>query len=194
MALVATSLAGVTIAAPSLATRQGPSTAPQCRDRGSPPQCCEQVLPASSDTAASLLGLLGVGNLPGDVPIGVECTPMAVVTAAGETCSQEKIVCCNFELGGTGIGVPGGSQAQFEGLYRHPLLVYQSTVYVYKIEDGHSFTFLAYSAISCVSLNIWSRIRPYLYSMDLLSSIIDRCSEPWATLGCIIPVATYATY
>ncbi|KAH6907305.1 hypothetical protein BKA70DRAFT_1030851, partial [Coprinopsis sp. MPI-PUGE-AT-0042] len=84
-ALVATSLAGVTIAAPSLTTRQGASTAPQCRDRGSPPQCCEQVLPASSDTAASLLGLLAVGNLPGDVPIGVECTPMAVVTAAGET-------------------------------------------------------------------------------------------------------------
>ena len=61
----------VATAAPSTANDQACSTGPV--------QCCQQVLPAKSAAASTLLGAIGVVVQDLNIPIGLECSPISVI-------------------------------------------------------------------------------------------------------------------
>ncbi|KAF4618942.1 hypothetical protein D9613_010138 [Agrocybe pediades] len=63
-------------------------------------QCCQSVQSASSQPAASLLGLLGV--VVGDVTaqVGLTCNPITVIGVSGNSCSAQPVCCENNSFNG----------------------------------------------------------------------------------------------
>ncbi|TFK93317.1 fungal hydrophobin, partial [Polyporus arcularius HHB13444] len=63
-------------------------------------KCCDTVKSASDPSTATLAGLLGVvlGSVTGQV--GLDCTPISVVSiASGNACSAQAVCCTNNSYG-----------------------------------------------------------------------------------------------
>lgn len=67
-----------------------------------PVQCCNTVEKADSDTATSLLGLLGIVIEDITALIGLSCTDVNVLGGGGSDCSAQTLCCENntFVSGG----------------------------------------------------------------------------------------------
>ncbi|EIW80221.1 fungal hydrophobin [Coniophora puteana RWD-64-598 SS2] len=84
-------LATFALAAPAATTNQ-------CNTGSA--QCCNTVDSASSPQVATVLGLLGivVGDITGQV--GLQCSPLSVLSSGGGTCNQEPVCCTNNSFNG----------------------------------------------------------------------------------------------
>ncbi|CDO68212.1 hypothetical protein BN946_scf184913.g2 [Trametes cinnabarina] len=59
-----------------------------------PIQCCESVVPASSDSATNILKGLGVVIQDVNALVGLECSPISVVgVGSGNACSANTVCC-----------------------------------------------------------------------------------------------------
>jgi len=100
LALVATTaFALLAVAAPNGAkgtTEQGQ----QCQT--GPQLCCQDIQPSDSPQSKGLLGLLGI-VLDAVIPIGVTCSPITVIGAAGgSNCATQPVCCDQSDFGGLG--------------------------------------------------------------------------------------------
>ncbi|KAF8887548.1 fungal hydrophobin-domain-containing protein [Infundibulicybe gibba] len=76
-----------------------PRTEPASQCNTGPVQCCNSVQQASSPSAASLLGPLGV-VLGSNVPVGLTCSPISAVGIAGNSCSAQPVCCTGNNFNG----------------------------------------------------------------------------------------------
>ncbi|KAG7442149.1 fungal hydrophobin [Guyanagaster necrorhizus] len=88
-------LASIAMAAPTTATYTGG----QC-NTGSM-QCCNQAGPANKlpldSTVAGILSII----LPSlSVPVGISCTPISVIGAGGNSCTEQTVCCENNNFNG----------------------------------------------------------------------------------------------
>ncbi|TFK59722.1 fungal hydrophobin [Pluteus cervinus] len=62
--------------------------------------CCNQVQSANHATVQQLTGLLGIvlGGATGQV--GINCTPVTVIGAGGNSCSAQPVCCTNNDFNG----------------------------------------------------------------------------------------------
>ncbi|THU98558.1 hydrophobin-domain-containing protein [Dendrothele bispora CBS 962.96] len=65
-----------------------------------PVQCCNSIQSASSSTATSLLGLLGIILQDLNVLVGINCTPINVIGIGGNSCSSQPVCCENNQFEG----------------------------------------------------------------------------------------------
>ncbi|KIJ48484.1 hypothetical protein M422DRAFT_247834 [Sphaerobolus stellatus SS14] len=64
-------------------------------------QCCNTVESASSPSAATLIGLLGIVVQGVDVLVGLGCTPISVIAISqGANCAQQPVCCTNNNFNG----------------------------------------------------------------------------------------------
>ncbi|KAH8111659.1 hydrophobin 2 [Phellopilus nigrolimitatus] len=77
-----------------------PTSTPTSQCNTGPIQCCQTVEPASSSSASSLLGLLGIvlGNL--NVPVGLTCSPLSVIGVGSNSCDASPVCCENNSFNG----------------------------------------------------------------------------------------------
>ncbi|KAE9407600.1 hydrophobin 2 [Gymnopus androsaceus JB14] len=94
LAFVSAALATLAVATPTL--RGEPASS--CST--GPVQCCNTVEPASSSAAAGLLGLLGIVLQDLTVDVGLTCSPITVIGAAGGSCSAQAVCCQDNSHGG----------------------------------------------------------------------------------------------
>jgi len=81
-------------ATPALRARRGkPSGKPSGQCSTGTQHCCNSVQKASHPSSAGLLGALGI-NVPSDVLVGSNCSPLTGAGISGNSCSQQP-VCCN---------------------------------------------------------------------------------------------------
>ncbi|KAF8155516.1 hydrophobin-251 [Crassisporium funariophilum] len=86
------------LAAASILPRGGTGPSSQCNVGTL--SCCNSVQDASSSAVTSLLGLLGVilDGLTGQV--GVNCSPITVIGAGGNSCSAQPACCTGNTFNG----------------------------------------------------------------------------------------------
>ncbi|KAG6855989.1 hypothetical protein H0H87_008669 [Tephrocybe sp. NHM501043] len=63
-------------------------------------QCCNSVQKAGSPSAASLLSLLGVAVQGVTAQVGLTCSPLTALGAAGQSCNQQTVCCENNNFNG----------------------------------------------------------------------------------------------
>ncbi|CAL1711621.1 unnamed protein product [Somion occarium] len=65
-------------------------------------QCCNTVESADSESGSALLGLLGIVlNVPANVLLGINCSPITVIGGGvGSSCSANPVCCENNSVGG----------------------------------------------------------------------------------------------
>ncbi|KAJ3512705.1 hypothetical protein NLJ89_g3374 [Agrocybe chaxingu] len=75
-----------------------PAAANQCNT--GPIQCCNQTGTAKDTAIAKILGLLGV--VVGDITaiVGVNCNPITVIGAGGNSCTAQPVCCTNNSFNG----------------------------------------------------------------------------------------------
>ncbi|KAK0447438.1 hydrophobin 2 [Desarmillaria tabescens] len=93
--VILTAVTSTAMAAPTTAT----DTGGQC-NTGSI-QCCNQAGPANSLPLVVLLtGLFGIILPSVDVPVGLNCNPLSVIGAGGNSCTQQSVCCENNNFNG----------------------------------------------------------------------------------------------
>ncbi|KAF8161692.1 hydrophobin [Crassisporium funariophilum] len=63
-------------------------------------QCCNSVQPATSQSAAMLLGLLGVDMCSITGLVGLTCSPISVIGIGGSSCTAQPVCCENNNFNG----------------------------------------------------------------------------------------------
>ncbi|KAH9476586.1 Fruiting body protein SC3 [Psilocybe cubensis] len=89
-------LATLALGATLAAATGSPSN--QC-DTGSL-QCCNSTGTASDGAISKLLGLLGIVVQDVTALVGVNCTPITVIGAGGDSCTAQPVCCTNNSFNG----------------------------------------------------------------------------------------------
>ncbi|KAJ3565974.1 hypothetical protein NP233_g7292 [Leucocoprinus birnbaumii] len=63
-------------------------------------QCCNQVQSSSSSLVGLLAGLLGIVLGPVEALVGVNCSPITVIGAGGNSCSAQPVCCTGNSFSG----------------------------------------------------------------------------------------------
>ncbi|KAJ3987022.1 hydrophobin 2 [Lentinula detonsa] len=92
-AFVSAALATLAVATPA------PRGEPASSCSTGPVQCCQSVEPASSSSAAGVLGLLGIVLQDLTVDVGLTCSPITVI-GTSSSCSAQAVCCEDNSHGG----------------------------------------------------------------------------------------------
>ncbi|KAF8059849.1 hydrophobin-251 [Lyophyllum atratum] len=63
-------------------------------------QCCNSLKNASDDNVSGLLGLIGVAVQDITAQVGLDCSPISVIAAGGNSCTAQPVCCTDNKFNG----------------------------------------------------------------------------------------------